>query len=286
MNASGGPKHDQQLFHGGVPGLQAGDRIFSAAELGLRDLYRYPQGSVYRSDLVYLTTDVNSARRYATNYLQPNGGRPPGDVYEVTSHGDVLLDPDYPQIGRTRGVFLMTASPVEVTRVVERDVTLTEDEKWRIDVRHAHWALDDGPVYDDDGHLQMSKPMAERGVPPEWLAIIRPWYDGRKLRQDGWFVADTPEQLEAAFFDALPQLDRAHPVEQRRLVRPFPSKLVCAECEATFGSDQESAAIHQLGETEVQAMSALMGMGRLYPSFIVDAARRRHPERWSWFTPR
>lgn len=286
MKASDDPKRGQSLFHGGVPGLEVGDRIVSATELGIRNLYRYPTGSIYRPDLVYLTTDLNSARRYATNYLQPDGRRPPGDVYEVACRGDVLLDPDYPQIGRTRGVFLMTRSPVEVTRVVERGVTLTEDEKWRFDARHAHWALDDGPVYDDDGHLQMSTPMAARGVPSEWLAIIRPWYDGRKLRQDGWFVADTPEQFAAAFFDAIPQLDTAHPVEQRRLIRPFPSKLVCAECGDAFGSNQENAAIHQLGETEVRAMSALMGSGRIYPTFLVEAARQRHPGRWTWFIPR
>lgn len=285
MNASKGPEHGRPLFHGGAPGLQVGDKIISAKSQGLQDSYQYAPGSIYGSNYVYVTTDVNSARRYATNYLHPNGSRPPGDVYEVTSRGGLLLDHDYPQIGRTRGVFLRTTSPVEVTRVVERGVTLTEEEKWRFDARHAHWALDDGPVYDDDGHLQMSKNMAKRGVPPEWLAIIRPWYDGRKLRQDGWFVADTPEQLEAAFFDALPQLDRAHPVEQRRLFYFFPSKLVCAECGEVFGSDQVSAAIHQLGEREVGAMSALMGKGRLYPTFVGDAARRRHPERWTWFTP-
>ncbi|GAB4097733.1 hypothetical protein GCM10028787_32080 [Brachybacterium horti] len=163
---------------------------------------------------------------------------------------------------------------------------LTEEEKWRFDARHFHWALDDGPVYDDDGHLQMSKNMAKRGVPPEWLAIIRPWYDGRKLRENGQFVADTDEQLAAAFFDAIPQLDTGHPVERRRLFYFFPSKLVCAECGEVFGSDQVSAAIHQLGEREVGAMSALMGKGPLYPTFVVDAARRLHPERWTWFTPR
>ncbi|MGP4978439.1 hypothetical protein [Brachybacterium tyrofermentans] len=232
---------------------------------------------------MYLTTDVDSARRYATNYLGPDGTRPPGDVYEVTSLGKLLRDPDYPQIGHTEGAFLMTSSAV-VKRVVARGVELSDDEKWRFDARHAHWALDDGPVYDEDGHLQMSKPMAARGVSPEWLAIIRPWYDGRKLRQDGWFVARTAEELEEAFFDAIPQLDTTHPVEQRRRFQLFPSKLVCAECGEGFGADQQNAAIHQLGEAEVQAVSTLLGEGSVYPSFLVAAARRRHPERWSWIT--
>lgn len=275
---------NRSLFHGGVPGLNPGDRLIPASKLAPWSRFIYDRGAKYSPDHVYLTTDLDSARRYATNYLAPNGMRPPGDVYEVSTRGKLLLDPDYPQIGRTKGAFLMTSSAV-VERVVARGVQLTEDEKWRSDMRHAHWALDDGPVYDDEGKLQMSKPMAAHGVPQEWLDIIRPWYDGQKLRQDGRLVAESADELEEAFFDAVPQLDTTHPVQQRRrLFRLLPSKLVCEDCGESFGDDQRRAAIHQLGETEVQAVSALEGQGPLYPTFLVEAARRRHPERWTWLT--
>lgn len=254
-----------------------------ASTLAPASRFIYDRGAKYNPDHVYLTTDLDSARLYANNYLAPNGTRTPGDVYEVSAQEELLLDPDYPQIGRTEGVFLMTSSAV-VERVVERGVRLSEDEKWRFDMRHAHWALDDGPVYDDGGKLQMSKPMAAHGVPQEWLDIIRPWYDGRKLQHNGMFVAKTQEELEDALFDGIPQLDTAHRIREERLFKLLPSKLVCEECGKDFGADQKRAATHQVGEAETQALSALIGQGPLYPILFVEAARRRHPERWTWLT--
>ncbi|MGP5198628.1 hypothetical protein ACTXKN_05665 [Brachybacterium alimentarium] len=271
----------QSLFHGGAPGLKPGDILLPASKLGPWMNFSYAQGATYYPNHVYLTAEVDSARRYATNYLGPGGHRKPGDVYEVEALGDLLPDPDYPQIGRTKGVFLMTSSAV-ISKIVARSVEMGEDERWRIDARHAHWALDDGPVYDEEGRLQLSKPMAKQGVPREWLAVIRPWYDGRKLKHDGWPVARSVEEFEAALFDAVPQMDSVHAVQERRLFKRSRPKYVCLECDKSFGADHQEAAMHQIGDVEVLAFSALVGQGPIYPTFLIAAARRRNPERWTW----
>lgn len=110
------------LFHGGAPGLAPGAVLRPASELGLH--FDFDEGATYLRDRGYVTRELNSARRFASNYLDRFGSRRPGDVYRVEAKGGLKPDRDYPTFGRSEGIFLMTRSAV-VLEVVERGSILT-----------------------------------------------------------------------------------------------------------------------------------------------------------------
>jgi len=95
------------LFHGGCPGLKVGDLILPADRVDT-DSVSGSQGAPYRTDRVYVTSDVLVARSYAGVYASPKalrdqlGGKLPsfrelsyGDVYEVEPLGALEPDLDY-----------------------------------------------------------------------------------------------------------------------------------------------------------------------------------------------
>lgn len=69
------------LFHGGVPGLRAGDVLLPASQTGVSAL------APSLPDRVYGVTDRQVARGYAA--LRPDGG-----LYRVELLGEVEPDPD------------------------------------------------------------------------------------------------------------------------------------------------------------------------------------------------
>lgn len=97
----------QPLFHGGCPGLRTGDLILPADDVGTASVSG-DRGAPYRTDRVYVTTDLSLARSYAGIYASPKAirdqlaGRLPslrelsyGDVYEVEPLGPLEPDLDY-----------------------------------------------------------------------------------------------------------------------------------------------------------------------------------------------
>lgn len=270
---SAGCKED--LFHGGVPGLRPGDVLRSASELGLH--FTFDEGAIYRRDRVYLTRERDSARSFASNYKTAFGVSEPGDVYRVEARGDLEPDQDHPNFGRSEGLFLMARSAL-ILQVVDHGVSLGEDEKWRIDGRHAYWDPTREPVYDEGGHLTLSPAMRQSGVPEQWLQVIRPWYHPRNLDRGGWFRSEDPvEEL----FEAVPQLDTSHAIVAQRRALIGPRVFVCSECGLRFGRDDIAAAIHQLGDREAAAiMSVFRSEDAITP--VIVGAIERSPGRWRW----
>lgn len=84
-----------RYYHGGVPGLRAGDRLLPPEVSGTeRTLSEYvpsvaPHG--HRRDVVYVTPDREAARTFAAFY-------PDGALYEVELVGAPQDDPDAPGV--------------------------------------------------------------------------------------------------------------------------------------------------------------------------------------------
>lgn len=79
------------LYHGGVPGMKAGDKILPPKVTGASNLLQYareidPDGA-QRDDRVYLTTESDMAALFASVF-------PGGDVYEVQPNETLEDDPD------------------------------------------------------------------------------------------------------------------------------------------------------------------------------------------------
>lgn len=110
------------LFHGGVTGLNVGDRIIPPSESGVKAAADYlpdqSQAEHVRRDRVYITSDLQAAILFAA--LRSPGG---GDVYAVLPESPVEPDADY------------LAEPCDswqcpaaiVLTVVERGVTIPPD---------------------------------------------------------------------------------------------------------------------------------------------------------------
>ncbi len=77
-----------KYFHGGIPGLEVGEHILPPSKTHTRNTLQ-GYGSVGRKDMVYLTTELASARMFAAGH--PSGR---GCVYEVKPDGALYQDPD------------------------------------------------------------------------------------------------------------------------------------------------------------------------------------------------
>lgn len=80
-------------YHGGVPGLSAGDLLLPPAETGERSQADLGNGKC-RRDRVYLTTVPVVASMMAAAW-RIDTADVSGDVYEVEPLGEVEPDPDY-----------------------------------------------------------------------------------------------------------------------------------------------------------------------------------------------
>jgi len=102
-----------KYFHGGVRNLKIGGEVLPPSITAKQTLGPfipddYKAIKHYRYDKVFVTTDLNAARVYASSY-------PLGDVYEVAPKGEVTPDPDAPEIG-------FMCDSAEVISVVQRKV--------------------------------------------------------------------------------------------------------------------------------------------------------------------
>jgi hypothetical protein len=105
-----------RYFHGGIPGLEVGDRILPPSVTGTPTTADYAAAPICRRDRVYASTELRIARVYAA--LATLGGH--GDVYQVA-----LQDPnerDGAEVGA--GGDSVCAPSATVIRIVERDVDL------------------------------------------------------------------------------------------------------------------------------------------------------------------
>ena len=161
------------MFHGGAPGLDVGDVLLPATELGSVYAYLDPMAT-YDPGLVYITTDEDVAKAYAGRYVNPAGAVHPGDLYRVRPLGPVRIDPDYSRHGEFRGVFL-ACEKAEITDVVARDLLYTEEEQIQLERPYLVWGRPDRPIYDDDGLIIPSEQMLHNGVTREWTTMLRPW---------------------------------------------------------------------------------------------------------------
>jgi hypothetical protein len=77
-----------RYFHGGIPGLEVGDRILPPSISGTPTTADYAAAAICRRDRVYASTELRVARVYAA--LAPLGGH--GDVYQVALEDPVECD--------------------------------------------------------------------------------------------------------------------------------------------------------------------------------------------------
>lgn len=105
---------DERYYHGGVRGLIRGDKILPPSVTGKSTLLQYAQeidpNGVQRNDRIYLTTDKNAAKMFASVY-------PWGDVYEVILDGELEHDPDCIEDGLSYACKTATVKHVVATNV-------------------------------------------------------------------------------------------------------------------------------------------------------------------------
>jgi len=108
-----------RLYHGGAPGLKAGDKLLPPNLTGAPSLHLY--GSVGRRDMVYVVSDEHEARMFAAAH--PSGR---GWLYEVHPDGELYDDPDY---------FVPGVSFFCESATVLRSVTLSSSARHRALIR-------------------------------------------------------------------------------------------------------------------------------------------------------
>lgn len=149
-------------WHGGISGLQVGDRILPAGRL---DVLPYPylladeKHMEYPCDpsRVYLTTSRIAARAYASHYVRQGEFSPRGgDLYNVRPKGTRGVDPDEPGTS-------VTCDAAIVVAVVERGVAMTDRRDLDGLVRSSRWDTGEA-MYSHDGYALPTDEMRARGI--------------------------------------------------------------------------------------------------------------------------
>lgn len=261
-------------FHGGVPGLRAGDVLVSAERLGYRFRYNVDNGT-YDPTWVYFTTDMGVATGFANRFLDGSGRRP-GDVYLVEPLDEPQPDADYPTFPE---VFLRTRQARIVDAVV-RGVDLAEDLVCRLESRYALWPAGE-PIWDEDGLVNPSDQMIANGVTREWTKLLRPWLSIRDFDAHGRLVVASRDGDEwLAILTYVPSIDRR--CRMRRVMIDEQPMLQCVTCRGVT-ADVETAVLHQLDVDAVRLLAQVHDwpVGGVVRE-LVAAARRRDPSRWNW----
>lgn len=151
-------QRDDMYWHGGAPGLAAGQRIRPAA--GLQNLpMEYLLGEQYGSDptRVYVTTDRTLALMFAGKVSSPAGQTFGGTLYRVDPVGDLQPDPDFPSEAAC-----FTCKAATITEVAQ--TAIRWDEELEVyGSQFTRW--DDGTrVYDDAGFALPSPEMVGAGI--------------------------------------------------------------------------------------------------------------------------
>src|SRR5262245_58057620 len=77
---------NKRYYHGGDAGLEVGQYILSAKEIGKDNMIGL--NPLHQTDRVYVTKDIVGAMFFASGHKTPT-------VYEVTPEGDLEDDPDH-----------------------------------------------------------------------------------------------------------------------------------------------------------------------------------------------
>lgn len=158
-------------WHGGAPGIAAGDRLLTPVALMLSGHVYAPRDApglppTTSLERVYFTTDRQFARAHAHRYelITAAGKRVGrGSLYRVRPIGRVEEDPDYEGSGVSwcapSGIVLEVEEPKVSMRAVDAERAIGQYCTW-----------DDGrPMYLDDGRLAVTWQLEARGVTQERL---------------------------------------------------------------------------------------------------------------------
>lgn len=170
---------ERVYWHGGAPGLAAGEVILPADRLReLPAAYRLFGRANYPCDpsLVYITEDRNFALAYAHAFqarMDPLTGLPTmGWLYEVKPLGTLQDDPDCPP--RTGNYQVNSAV---VIRVEEVHVQLSDWDMNRFMLKYTTWT-DSTPCYDDKGYMLPSPEQRRNGICEADLKSRGRWVPG------------------------------------------------------------------------------------------------------------
>lgn len=243
-------------FHGGAPGLRAGDVLASAERLGYR--FRYVDNGTYDPTWVYFTTDMGVATGFA-NRFSDGSGRRPGDVYPEA---------------------FLRSRQARIVDAVVCGVDLADDVECRLASRYALWP-EGQPIWDENGLVNPSDQMIANGVTREWTRLLRPWLSIGDFDAHGRLIVasrDGDEWLTISAF--VPSIDRR--CRMRHVMIDEKPMLLCATCHGVT-ADVEAAALHQLDLDAVRLLAQVhdwpvSGVVRE----LITAARRRDPLRWDW----
>lgn len=280
-------------FHGGVPGLTAGELLQPASALGVSYAYRRgpsAAGPVYDPRFVYFTTSSDVATGFAARCVHPLAGEVPGSVYEVEPVGPIHEDPDYPGIG-------LRAREARVLRTVHTDVTLGEREQTRLEASYKTWGKGGAAMYDAEGYMLPSPQMSGHGVTAEHTRIYGPYLPWYRIDGKGQYVPSEKAlgrgqgEIAAELLREVPDLDSAahqvtHAGDFMSSGDRGPFSCRCGHQRAT--GEGAPPHVHQLGERIVDLLG--VGLDRqqrgMLPEMLARAAAERDPARWLWFTPR
>ena len=161
---------DRPLYwHGGRPGLRVGD-VLTPGKASLHALRTYAERQAEYPPGVFVTSDRQFARGWASTYGVRHGGGQRGSLYQVQPDGELLRDPDY-LIGPAVSWHCSTAV---ITRVAQVAVRLTEAEEIRAVAPYTFWT-DGSPQYSPDGILNLRPAHARMGITQEMLEELGPW---------------------------------------------------------------------------------------------------------------
>lgn len=288
-SSSDGPAY----FHGGVPDLEPGDILRSAADLGFNVAYHTEAADeVYDPGYVYLTTKVEIATSYAARCVMPVVNEVPGDVYRVQPLGPLESDPDYDGMP---GIY-MRAPRARVLEVVRTEVALSDREQIQLEAPWLGWGSLDQPMYDADGFMIPSEEMKANGITAEHTRIYGPWLPAHRIDPRGFYYP-TPaaqrrglEAIGAELLDQVPGIDAPdHLVtvegDYASIGREISYTCVCG---ARRGPNSPPPHDHQLGEHLLELMRAGLDNNerQMLPEMLARAAALRSPDRWRWYTPR
>lgn len=280
------PRQTRTFYHGGVPGLNAGDEIVPAVAVTADLDYCYPSvgmAPLYDPGSVYVTTHLGTARGFAARYFDLRSpGHCPGDVYEVVTIGKAHIDQDFSASAPLEPISFV-APRATIVAVVERGVSMTLSQQRQAEYPHLYWT-DSTPVYDENGIVIPSTQMLGYGVTAEYMALVSPWTDiYRSIGADGriYMVDDVDPGIPrrpitaSEAFDFFPILGApTHAVQRTSL-----GYLEC--CCGGVPIDRSHAAKHALGGTRVVGLIQRFNP-QLSVSALLRAARVRDPGRWDW----
>lgn len=185
---------DVQYFHGGVPGLRPGQEIWARASLP----HWWGQSVSYGQETaesigdtgtyIYLTADLEAARSYAGQYVEPTGDGGvrslPGSVYRVEPAGELLEDPDFlpfPEVFKR-------ARWGRIVEVVETGVRRNNPRMAARSMGKYMSYIDGRPVYDENGYLQPSPTHRRYGMTAERLKQFGKWIPLECVAMNGALV--------------------------------------------------------------------------------------------------